>query len=286
MQKLTKITKKNFHPSNCSRDVNDYMPVYSGLFNKFIGQIKLYIAEIIALIKFGDLADAPPYTGETGKILACNGAEDGLEFIDPPAEESYYDTIENNGTPFAQQPTLNFIGATVANNPGNNSTDVTISGGGNIQQGPFTEIATISDFIAKTQAGGNTTVVNSMSGHYYYWATGKTLTVVNEFTIVLDGPIGAVSNMIFEIKIIPTLSNLSTGLASAASGYIGGQNYWTSALLNVQSSIGSQLNITTAQAQTYASANKTRFQLWPTIQGISTNSSKFIIQSQTQLLLL
>tara|TARA_R110002126_G_scaffold159053_1_gene306344 strand:- start:439 stop:1023 length:585 start_codon:yes stop_codon:yes gene_type:complete len=103
MQKLTKITKKNFHPSNCSRDVNDYMPVYSGLFNKFIDQIKLYIAEIIALIKFGDLADAPPYAGETGKILACNSAEDGLEFIDPvvPYElpyKIYVATLTQTGT--------------------------------------------------------------------------------------------------------------------------------------------------------------------------------------------
>ena len=83
MQELTKLNKNNFHPSNYSRDVNNYMPVYSGLFNRLIDQLKLYIAQIVALIKFSDLADTPPYAGETGKVLACNGAEDGLEFIDP-----------------------------------------------------------------------------------------------------------------------------------------------------------------------------------------------------------
>ena len=39
-------------------------------------------------------------------------------------------TIENNGTPMTTRGNLNFIGATVTDNPGNNSTDVTITGGG------------------------------------------------------------------------------------------------------------------------------------------------------------
>ena len=37
--------------------------------------------------------------------------------------------IENNGTPLTARANLNFIGATVADNAGNNSTDVTITGG-------------------------------------------------------------------------------------------------------------------------------------------------------------
>ena len=40
--------------------------------------------------------------------------------------------IEDEGTPLAQQPTINFLGAgvTATDNPGSNSTDVTIPGGG------------------------------------------------------------------------------------------------------------------------------------------------------------
>lgn len=101
MQKFTKITRKNFHPNDFSRDENDYMPIYSYWYNNLIDEIKLYIADIIALISFGDLADAPPYTGETGKVLACNGAEDGLEFIDPPQSlpyKVYVATITQTGT--------------------------------------------------------------------------------------------------------------------------------------------------------------------------------------------
>ena len=42
----------------------------------------------------------------------------------------FYQTIQDNGTPETRRPILNFIGATVADNPGNNSTDVTVTGGG------------------------------------------------------------------------------------------------------------------------------------------------------------
>ena len=42
----------------------------------------------------------------------------------------YYQTVEDAGSALPQQPALNFIGATVADNPGNSSTDVTIPSGG------------------------------------------------------------------------------------------------------------------------------------------------------------
>ena len=42
----------------------------------------------------------------------------------------YYQTVEDAGSALPQQPALNFIGATVADNPGNSSTDVTSPGGG------------------------------------------------------------------------------------------------------------------------------------------------------------
>lgn len=67
--------------------------------------------------------------GTDGYGLTANSvASNGLGVLWTP---KLYQTIQANGTPASQQPTLNFLGAvSVANNPGNASTDVTIGGAG------------------------------------------------------------------------------------------------------------------------------------------------------------
>lgn len=52
------------------------------------------------------------------------------EHLEGASATPFYQTVEDAGVALPQQAALNFIGATVADNPGNGSTDVTIPGGG------------------------------------------------------------------------------------------------------------------------------------------------------------
>lgn len=60
-----------------------------------------------------------------GEFLKADGT-----YAIPPGTggAAHYQQIESAGTPLATEPTLNFLNAVIADNPGNTSTDVTIAG--------------------------------------------------------------------------------------------------------------------------------------------------------------
>lgn len=82
---------------------------------------------------FTDLADAPDaYTGQAGKLVAVNTAEDGLEFIAPPTSGGGAVAVESNSAEIvAEASVLNFTGpgVTVAD-AGDGRVTINIEGGG------------------------------------------------------------------------------------------------------------------------------------------------------------
>ena len=138
--------------------------------------------------------------------------------------------IQDGGVPLVQQPALNFIGATVTDNPGNNSTDVTIAGGGGgpLEEGVFTENATAAEVVSvDTLGGGNPIDADSVAGKYVYNAIGNLLFVSYEVLINLDAQIGAPTTVRAVIKDIPTPGNISSSINAAiiyGTGTIEGLN--------------------------------------------------------------
>lgn len=80
---LTKITKKNFYHGIGTNNYNDYQFVYSGMYNKGLDEILAAIDDSVANLTLANISDFPTLTGQAGKVLACNGTEDGVEFITP-----------------------------------------------------------------------------------------------------------------------------------------------------------------------------------------------------------
>jgi len=68
--------------------------------------------------------------GTPGQVLTQVGGFPA--WADLPADVDFYQTMQDEGVALPQQPTLNFIGpiVTVTDDPGNNRTNVTITGGG------------------------------------------------------------------------------------------------------------------------------------------------------------
>ncbi len=68
--------------------------------------------------------------GNPGDVLTVVGGFPAWATL--PADIDFYQTIQDEGIALPQQPTFNFIGAgvTAVDNPGANSTDITIPGGG------------------------------------------------------------------------------------------------------------------------------------------------------------
>jgi len=117
--------------------------------------------------------------------------------------------IEDNGTPLAQQPTLNFIGATVADNPGNNSTDVTISAGGFPSSGFHTDTPVApGDIFAETIPGA---AITTLAGDFNYYEVGKLLFIHFDINAVLDATIGPIGVSTITLE-MPDLTPL-TGTA-------------------------------------------------------------------------
>lgn len=88
-------------------------------------------------------------------------------------------TVQSAGMPAPQRPTLNFIGATVVDNPSNNSTDVTV-GGGWVAGGPL--LWSPVDMVASVVAAGVETLVVTNEGSpggdnygcsFYAYRTGR-----------------------------------------------------------------------------------------------------------------
>jgi hypothetical protein len=97
-------------------------------------------------------------------------------------------TIEDNGTPVPQQPTLNFIGATVADNPGNNSTDITIAGGGGVSDvGPVVDIVNFS-YITSSNIGSGSGGPSDLTGQYNSYEVGKALIISYALKVILTNP--------------------------------------------------------------------------------------------------
>jgi len=64
------------------------------------------------------LSDTPnAYTGQSGKVVAVKSTEDGLEFTTPSGGSGGHE-IQDNGTPMATEPALNFIGFDVGDDSG------------------------------------------------------------------------------------------------------------------------------------------------------------------------
>lgn len=83
---------------------------------------------------------------------------------------AYYQTVQDNGTPQTQRSNLNFIGATVADNPGNDSTDVTVSGSSLTVTDGSTTVTDVTSLtfngteFTVTDLGGGAAQVDSIGG--------------------------------------------------------------------------------------------------------------------------
>lgn len=141
------------HHTNVQVQVNPAAATNVGSFWQIYGQITGAGGPISALVSEGGLQSVsstilPQVVASATKIGASSyriyglltdqrysgvpvrastsGSDPQLDGTGGPPVTLYYQTVEDNGTALTQQPALNFIGATVADNPGNSSTDVTI----------------------------------------------------------------------------------------------------------------------------------------------------------------
>jgi hypothetical protein len=134
--------------------------------------------------------------GTNGQVLSSNSAQPtGLEWITGGSGGGHI--IASAGTPYAQRATLNFIGATVADDAGNNRTNVTITSGASYQTiksaGSAVTARPTLNFVNNT-ANGVTIADNA----------GSTQTDV---TIAVDAAAGT-----------PSLRSLGSGATQAAAG--------------------------------------------------------------------
>lgn len=77
-----------------------------------------------------------------------------------------YATIQNAGTPLAPETTLNFVGVTVVDDPGNGRTTVTFSGGNPTMGGDVTGTASAAVVVAITGASGVVPVRAALQGDH------------------------------------------------------------------------------------------------------------------------
>jgi len=126
-----------------------------GILSLQLGGVPLPQEQILNFASGFTAADDP--TNGRTNLTATGGGGGG----------SYYQTVESNGVPVTQQPTINFIGATVANNSGSSRTDVTIQGGPTVlatattSQAPSAAAWTIQP--VDTSSGSVTVTANASS---------------------------------------------------------------------------------------------------------------------------
>ena len=130
-------------------------------------------------------------------------------------------TIQDDGTSQTQRLNLNFVGATVADNPGNNSTDVTIPSGSK-DTWFFTKPGTVTSLVYPNKYGDISTVNGTKNYSVPYNS------VVNELYVEFEVS-GLVTPGDFRVTLDNTSGTTYRDISVNADGYYSSTNVLTAA---------------------------------------------------------